>query len=247
MIEVTFEGMSPWKMPITRASFEEMNADLLAKLMAPVEAVLKDGYTTAKQVDDVVLVGGSTRVPAVVQKLTKFFGKPPLNSVDADEAVAYGAAIQAAKLANSKSNKAALAGMALEDVIPMDLGIELNHDKMDVVIPKNATIPCSETKMYTTSEDYEKEIKIKVLQGNDANSKNNSVIGEFTLAGFEPKKKGETMIEVTFAVDDNGIITITAQDVLSDVEVMAVIQNDKMRLSQEEIAARAKELEDLSC
>ena len=182
---------------VTRAKFEELCADLFRQTLLPVERVLEDASLTKRDVDEVVLVGGSTRIPKVQALLTKFFnGKPPNKSINPDEAVAYGAAVQAGALSGERDRSTS--DLLLLDVTPLTLGIETTGGLMGEIIPRNTVIPTSRSKVYTTAEDNQAAVMNKVFEGERKLTKDNRLLGSFELTGIPPMPKGKAQIEVRF-------------------------------------------------
>jgi len=226
---------------VTRAKFEELCADLFRQTIVPVEKVLDDAGVAKDEVSEVVLVGGSTRIPKVRQILKRFFdGKEPNYSINPDEAVAYGAAVQAGVLSGEKDKK--IQDLLLLDVTPLTLGIETTGGVMAPIIPRNTVVPTSKTKRYTTSEDNQVAVTNKVYEGERSLSKDNRLLGTFELSGFPPMPKGQAQIDVTFDLDANGILSVSAVESTSGSTARITIQNSD-RLSPEEVARMVSEAE----
>ncbi|KAK2976861.1 hypothetical protein RJ640_009312, partial [Escallonia rubra] len=236
-IDCLFEGID-FHMTLTRARFEELNMDLFRECMEPVEKCLKDAKMDKSSVDDVVLVGGSIRIPKVQQLLQDFFnGKELCKSIHPDEAVAYGAAIQAAML-DGRFNE-----LSLLDVTPLSLGVEINVDEMSVVIPRNTTTPTKMDKGFTTRFDNQVVVTFQVYQGERPRSKDNNLLGKFELAGIAPAPRGVPKFNVCFDIDANGILNVSAEDKSSGQKNRITITDVDGRLSKDEIRKMIEEAE----
>ncbi|KAL8748568.1 MAG: hypothetical protein Q9199_008157 [Rusavskia elegans] len=241
-IDSLYEGIDFYT-SITRARFEELCQDLFRSTMEPVERVLRDAKIDKSSVHEIVLVGGSTRIPKIQKLVSDFFnGKEPNKSINPDEAVAYGAAVQAAILSGDTSSKSTNEILLL-DVAPLSIGIETAGGVMTALIKRNTTIPTKKSEVFSTFSDNQPGVLIQVFEGERARTKDNNLLGKFELSGIPPAPRGVPQIEVTFDVDANGIINVSALEKGTGKTNKIVITNDKGRLSKEEIERMLSEAE----
>ena len=227
---VDFEEM------VDRRTFEDITEDITGKLLLPTRQALSDAKLTIKEIDRVILVGGATRMPAIQKLAENFFEKKPYLKMNPDEVVAIGAAIQAGILTGD------IKDVALVDVIPLSVGIETQGGLFAKIIPKNSTIPTSETQIFTTAQDNQTSMDFNVLQGERELADDNFSIGQFQLTDITPLPRGDAKVEVSFAVDVNGILKVSAQDLYSENQITILIDSVSM-LSEEQINQAVKDAE----
>ncbi|CCY47396.1 MULTISPECIES: molecular chaperone DnaK [Peptostreptococcus] len=235
-ITATAEGPKHMNLDLTRAKFNELTAKLVADTMGPTEQAIKDAGISVSEIDDVLLVGGSTRIPAVQEAVQKFIGKEPHKGINPDECVAAGAAVQAGVLTGEVND------ILLLDVTPLSLGIETLGNVFTKIIERNTTIPTKKSQVFSTAADNQTAVDIHVLQGERAMSYDNTTLGRFQLTNIPPAKRGVPQIEVTFDIDANGIVNVTAKDLGTGKEQKITITSNT-NMSEEEIEKKVREAE----
>ena len=226
---------------ITRPKFEDLCRDLFEKCFPPIDDALKDAKLSKTDINEIVLVGGSTRIPKVVEMIKEYFdGKEVNKTINPDEAVALGAAVQAAIVNNVEDDT--LEKLVLLDVTPLSLGVELKGGEMDILVPRNTSIPCKKSMTYQNVRDNQPQVRVKVYQGESKTVKRNHFLGEFTMK-IPPKKKGQVRVEVTFELDINGICIVSAKELSGNNKAELTIDKDKNQLSEEEIERLTREAE----
>merc|ERR1739838_408010 len=225
-IESFFEG-EDFSETLTRAKFEELNNDLFRGTLKPVQKVMEDGEMKKNEIDEIVLVGGSTRIPKIQALVKEYFnGKEPSKGINPDEAVAYGAAVQAGVLSGEDN-----VDVVLLDVCPLTLGIETVGGVMTKLIARNTVVPTKKSQVFSTAADNQQTVTIQVFEGERPMTKDNHILGKFNLDGIPPAPRGVPQIEVTFDIDANGILNVSALDKASGKQNKITITNDKGRLS----------------
>merc|ERR1711962_1746776 len=241
-IESFFDG-EDFSETLTRAKFEELNNDLFRGTLKPVQKVMEDGEMKKNEIDEIVLVGGSTRIPKIQQLVKEYFnGKEPSKGINPDEAVAYGAAVQAGVL----SGEGDADGIVLLDVCPLTLGIETVGGVMTKIIPRNSVVPTKKSQIFSTAADNQQTVSIQVFEGERPMTKDNHLLGKFDLTGIPPAARGVPQLEVTFEIDVNGILRVSAEDKGTGNKEKIEIKNDANRLSPEDVERMIKDAEEFA-
>jgi len=242
-VDSLYEGID-FSINISRPKFESLCSDIFNKCLDPIDQVLRDAKTSKPQIDDIVLVGGSTRIPKVQELLKDYFnGKELCKSINPDEAVAYGAAVQASIINGNKS--AQIQDIVLLDVAPLSLGVETAGEVMTVLIPRNTVVPAKKSQLFSTFSDMQTAIAVKIFEGERKFTKDNNLLGTFQLDGIPPMPRGVPQIEITYDIDVNGILNVSAVEKSTGKSNKITITNDKGRLSKEQIDGMVSEAEKL--
>merc|ERR1719272_440354 len=240
-VELSIAG-EEYSVEVLRSKFESLNSKIFNRTLDTVKQVLKDAKLKPEEIDDIVLVGGASRVPKIQELLSEHFGGRQLcRSINPDEAVAFGAAVQGAILSGVRHSLCD--SIVLVDVTPLSLGIEVEGKHMSTIIPRNSKIPCTKSSQYTTVENYQSGLDIRIFEGERPSTSDNHLLGDFSITDIEQAKKGEPEIEVVFALDANGIMNVSARDKKTGAESKCTIANACKGLSDAEISRMVEEAE----